>query len=90
MLRLMGVMLICLMTFPAFCQSTSKNYQLATIVDVKPHQAAGKGTSAVSFRRQLRVNGTGKLLLSLSNWLHCTELRRVTGLRNGMKRWQRC
>ncbi len=40
MLRLMCVICICLMTFPTFCESASK-YQVATITDVKTHQAGG-------------------------------------------------
>lgn len=42
MRRLIGVIGLFLATLPAFCQSTSK-YQVATIVEVKPHQAVGAG-----------------------------------------------
>ena len=42
MRRLIGVIGFFLVTLPAFCQSTSK-YQVATIVEVKPHQALGTG-----------------------------------------------
>jgi hypothetical protein len=47
MLRLVGLFLICLTMFPAFAQSTSK-YQVGTITEVKPHQAAGSGVSDVA------------------------------------------
>ena len=41
MRKLIAVVTLCLLTFPALCQSTSK-YQVATITEVKPHQAAGE------------------------------------------------
>jgi hypothetical protein len=44
MLRLLGLFLICLTTFPAFGQSTSK-YQVGTITEVKTHQPTGSGAS---------------------------------------------
>ena len=44
MLRLVGLFLICLTTFPAFGQSTSK-YQVGTITEVKAHHAGGNGAS---------------------------------------------
>ena len=47
MRRLIGVITLCLLSFPAFCQSTSK-YQVATIIEVKAHQAAGDSTSDAS------------------------------------------
>ena len=44
MLRLLCVISICFSTFPAFCQAAS-TYQVATIVDVKIHQASDSGAS---------------------------------------------
>lgn len=44
MRRLMAVIGLCLLTFPALCQSTSK-YQVAIINEVKPRQAAGGDAS---------------------------------------------
>ena len=44
MRRLIAVIGLCLLTFPALCQSTSK-WQIATITEVKPHQAAGEDAS---------------------------------------------
>jgi len=58
MLKLMGVICICLMTLPAICQSTSK-YQVATIMAVEPHQATGEGaTHDVSYEVSVKVGGT--------------------------------
>jgi hypothetical protein len=37
--RLIAVIALCFMTFPALCQSASK-WQIATITEVKPHSAA--------------------------------------------------
>ena len=42
--RLLPVFTLCLLTFPAFCQSASK-WQLATITEVKPHPVAGEDAS---------------------------------------------
>jgi len=56
--RLIGVIALCLLSFPVFCQSTSK-YQAATITEVKPHQAAGDGASdATSYDVSVKVGDT--------------------------------
>ena len=58
MLRLVGLVCILLMTFPAFCQSTSK-YQVGTITEVKAHQAVGSGASdAASYDVSVKVGNT--------------------------------
>jgi hypothetical protein len=58
MLRLVGLCLILLTTFPAFGQSTSK-YQVGTITEVKAHQAAGSGISdAASYDVSVKVGDT--------------------------------
>jgi len=58
MRRLMGVIAICMATFPAFCQGTSK-YQVATITEVKPHRAPGNGASeTASYDVALKVGDT--------------------------------
>jgi hypothetical protein len=44
MRRLIAVIGLCLLTFPALCQTTSK-WQVATITEVKPHPAAGEDAS---------------------------------------------
>jgi hypothetical protein len=58
MLRLAGLFLIFLTTFPAFGQSTSK-YQVGTITEVKLHQSAGSGASdAASYDVSVKVGDT--------------------------------
>jgi len=42
--KLISVIALCLLTFPALCQSTSK-YQIGFITEVKPRQGAGDGAS---------------------------------------------
>ena len=42
--RLIAVLTLCLLTLPALCQSAS-NWQIATIIEVKPHPAAGEDAS---------------------------------------------
>lgn len=44
MRRLIAVVVLCFVTFPALCQSTSK-WQVATITEVKPREAAGDSAS---------------------------------------------
>ena len=43
MRRLIAVIALCLLTFAALCQSTSK-YEVGTITEVKAHQAAAHGS----------------------------------------------
>jgi hypothetical protein len=42
--RRIHVFALCLLTFPALCQSTSK-YQIAIVTEVKPHEAAEDNAS---------------------------------------------
>ena len=58
MRRLLAVIGLCLLTFPALCQSTSK-YQVAIISEVKPRQAAGDDASdATSYDVSVKVGDT--------------------------------
>ena len=58
MRRLIGAIALCLLTFPAFCQTTSK-WQIATITEVKPHPAAGESASdATSYDVSAKVGNT--------------------------------
>jgi len=45
------------MTFPTFCESASK-YQVATITDVKIHQAGGGASDVVSYDVSVKVADT--------------------------------
>jgi hypothetical protein len=56
--KLIGAITLCLLSFPALCQSTSK-YQVATIIEVKAHQTAGKNASEpTSYDVSARVGDT--------------------------------
>ena len=58
MRRLTAVIALCLLTFPALCQSASK-YQVGLITDVKPRQAAGDGASdPATYDVSVKVNDT--------------------------------
>ena len=58
MRRLIAVIALCLLTFPALCESTSK-YQVAIITEVKPRQAAGDGASdPTSYDVSVKVGDT--------------------------------
>lgn len=58
MFRILGLISICLMTLSALGQSTS-TYEVATIVDVKTHQAVAGGASGVpSYDVSIKVGNT--------------------------------
>ena len=58
MRRLTAVIALCLLTFPALCQSTSK-YQIGFITEVKPRRAAGDGASdPTSYDVSVKVGDT--------------------------------
>ena len=56
--RLIPVFTLCLLTFPALCQSASK-WQVGTITEVKAHPAAGEDTSdPITYDVSLKVEDT--------------------------------
>jgi hypothetical protein len=58
MRRLIAVIGLCLVTFPALCQSTSK-YQVVIINEIKPRQAAGDDASdRTSYDDSVKVGNT--------------------------------
>ena len=60
---LIGVITLCLLSFPALCQSSSK-YQVATILEAKAHQPAEKSSSdATSYDVSVRVGDTMYVVL---------------------------
>ena len=63
MRRLIAVIGLCLLTFPALCQTTSK-WQIATITEVKPHPAAGEDASdPITYDVSVKVGDTIYLVL---------------------------
>jgi hypothetical protein len=54
---LISVVALFLLSFPALCQSTSK-YQVATILEVKEHQAAEHDASDASYDVSVKVDDT--------------------------------
>src|SRR6185312_7816562 len=72
MLRLIGAICICLVTFPAFCQSKSK-YEVGTILEVKAHQAPDDDSSdVVAYDISVKVGDTVYLVLFKSTVLTST------------------
>jgi hypothetical protein len=58
MRKLLGVIALSLLTFPALCQTTSK-WQIATITEVKPHPAAGENASdPITYDVSVKVDDT--------------------------------
>lgn len=63
MFKLMSLICICLATLPAFCESATK-YEVATITDVKPHQAAdSRPSDPVRYDVSVKVADTVYLVL---------------------------
>jgi hypothetical protein len=58
------IILTCAVALPAFCEPPAK-YEVATILDVKPHQAAGTSSSSevASYDVSVKVAGTIYLIL---------------------------
>jgi hypothetical protein len=56
--KLIGVIALCLLTFPALCQSASK-WQIATITEVRP-QPTGEGDASdpITYDVSVKVGGT--------------------------------
>ncbi len=58
MRKLIGVIALCLLTFPALCQTTSK-WQIATITEVRPHPTPGEDASdPITYDVSVKVGGT--------------------------------
>ncbi len=56
--RLVPIFILCLVTFPALCQSASK-WQIATITEVKPHPAEGEdATDPITYDVSVKVGDT--------------------------------
>jgi len=63
MIKLMSVVCICLMTIPALCETASE-YEVATITDIKPHQAAdNRPAEVLSYDVSVKVVDTVYLVL---------------------------
>jgi hypothetical protein len=64
MLKWLLLIIICAVALPAFCEPSAK-YELATIVDVKPHQSADASSSSAvaSYDVSVKVAGTIYLVL---------------------------
>ena len=58
MRNLIGAIALCVLTFPALCQTTSK-WQIAAITEVRPHPAAGEDPSdPITYDVSVKVGGT--------------------------------
>ncbi len=63
MLKVVGVILVCLSTLPMLGELQSK-YQVGTITDVRVHQAAdGAASAVVSYEVSLKVDDTSYVVL---------------------------
>ena len=63
MRKLIGVIALCLLTFPALCQTASK-WQIATITQVEPHPTAKESASdATSYDVSVKVGDTMYVVL---------------------------
>src|SRR5258708_5104246 len=63
MARLMCVICICIVTLPAFCEQAAK-WEVAIIIEVKPHQAVSdSGSDVASYDVSVKVGSTVYLVL---------------------------
>ena len=63
---LLWIIIICAVALPAFCEPSAK-YELATILDVKPHQSVGDSSPSgvASYDVSVKVAGTIYLVLHI-------------------------
>jgi len=57
MLRRLAVTCFCLLTLPALCEPGAK-YEVATILEVKPHHIAGASSDVASYEISAQVGDT--------------------------------
>ena len=57
MLRRLAVICFCLMTLPAFSEAAAK-YEVATILEVRPHQSASETSNVATYEISTRVGDT--------------------------------
>ena len=57
MLRRLAVICFCFLTLPTFCEPGLK-YEVATILEVKPHQSAGETSNVATYEISTRVGDT--------------------------------
>jgi hypothetical protein len=64
MLKSLLLIIICAVALPAFCEPAAK-YEVATILDVKPHQSVGDSSSSgvATYDVSVKVAGTIYLVL---------------------------
>jgi len=64
MVKSLLVIIICSVALPAFCEPSTK-YEVATILDVKPHQSAGDSSSSAVATYDVSVKVAGTIYLVL-------------------------
>jgi hypothetical protein len=64
MLKSLFLIILCAVALPAFCQPSAK-YEVAAILDVKPHQSAGDGSSSAvaAYEVSIKVGATIYVIL---------------------------
>lgn len=78
MLKPLLLIIICAVALPAYCEPSAK-YEVATIVDVKPHQSGDNSSSAVP-RYDVSVRVAGNIYLVLyTDTLGTSTVRYVAG-----------
>jgi hypothetical protein len=64
MLKSFFLIIICAVALPAFCEPAVK-YEVATILDVKPHQSAGEISASVAATYDVSIKVAGTIYLVL-------------------------
>jgi len=73
------LIIVCAVALPAFCEAPAK-YEVATILDVKPHRSAGDGSSSAVGTYDVSVKVAGTIYLTLyTDTLGTSTIRYVAG-----------
>ncbi len=76
---LLSMIIICAVALPAFCEPSAR-YEVATILDVKPHQSAGDTSSSAGASYDVSVKVAGTIYLVLyTDTLGTGAVRYVAG-----------
>ena len=79
MLKSLFIIILCAVTLPAFCEPSPK-YEVATVVDVKPHQAAGDNSSSTGATYDVSVKvGNTIYMVLYTDTLGTTTVRYIAG-----------
>jgi hypothetical protein len=79
MLKSLWLVIFCLLALPAFCEPSAK-YEVATVIDVKPHQSAGDNSSPIAATYDVSVKvGSTIYTVLYTDTFGTTTVRYIAG-----------